>query len=112
LDGHRGRHGYCHNHLVGRQDRAGKLRHQPWQQREDEMTELAQDSDREFVGLQDRYDTVVGILDSLLPHSKMIIIIALLNERRKALIRNGGLTRPEVTERLFKYLNDFEKESD
>jgi hypothetical protein len=76
------------------------------------MTESPENSDGEFIGLQDRYDAVAEILDSLPPRSKLIIIIALLNECRKALIRDGGLTRLEATERLVKYLNDFEKESD
>jgi hypothetical protein len=42
----------------------------------------------------------------------LIIIIALLNACRQALITDGGLTRLEATERLVKYLDDFEKESD
>lgn len=70
------------------------------------------ESDEEFVGLQEKYDTVTGILDTLPAHSKLIIIIALLNACRKALIRDGGLTRLEATERLVKYLNDFEEERD
>jgi hypothetical protein len=81
-------------------------------QREDEMTERPENTDREFIGLQETYDTVAGILDSLPPRSKLIIIIALLNACRKALISDGGLTRVEATERLVKYLNDFENESD
>jgi hypothetical protein len=76
------------------------------QQREDEMSECDED------GLQDKYDTVAGILDALPAHAKLIIIIALLNACRKALMRDGGLTRLEATERLVKYLNDFEEERD
>jgi hypothetical protein len=81
-------------------------------QREDDMSEQAENSDQEFIGLQETYDTVAGILNSLPPRSKLIIIIALLNACRKALISDGGLTRPEATEQLVKYLNDFETESD
>ena len=76
------------------------------------MSERAENTDQEFIGLQETYDTVAGILDSLPPRSKLIIIIALLNACRKALISDGGLTRPEATARLVKYLDDFEGERD
>jgi hypothetical protein len=37
------------------------------------MSEQAENTDQEFIGLQETYDTVAGILNSLPPRSKLII---------------------------------------
>jgi hypothetical protein len=110
LDDPRRCHYHRSTHLVGRQDRSDKLRH--YQATVNNERPRLTECDEEFVGLQDKYDTVASILDALPAHYKLIIIIALLNACRKALMRDGGLTRPEATERLVKYLNDFEEERD